>query len=82
MRSIKSCKKGETIEHPGGNKYLILARLEQIAFLSEANNPNAAYYRPWHVKELEVAGFRILLEGRTPMTRKEAEHYLNVKITK
>ncbi len=80
-RTIKSCIAGDTIMHPGGNRYVVLARLDDLIFHSESYDHTLAFYRPLSIFQAQKEGWKLLLDGKEPMTIKEAEHYLNVKIT-
>lgn len=81
MRSIIECGADDVVEHPGGNKYLVLGRLGPLLFLSESYDHKLAHYRPFTIDELIKEKWKLLTkDGRTPMTRKELENESFIKI--
>lgn len=81
MRTITHCQPGDIVMHPGGNTYLVLGRMTPLVFLSEAYDHRLAHYRPFTVYELEKEGWKLLIDGKEPMSVKEVEHLMNIKIT-
>lgn len=80
MRTIKSCIAGDLIMHPGGNRYLVLARLDDLIFHSESYDHDLAFYRPLSIFEAKKQGWKLLVDGKEPYTQKEIENEMNIKI--
>ena len=83
MKPISKCKAGDIITDKTGNKCKVLGRLDSLIFRSEYYNYDVASYRQMTVAEAEKEGWKVLTkDGRTPMTLKEIEDQMFIKITK
>lgn len=66
---------------PDGSKAKVLGRLGTLIFRSDWYQYEIAHYRPFTVKEAEDLGWKLLVDGIEPMSKKEAERLLgNVKL--
>lgn len=81
MKSIKDCIEGDIIMHSGGNKYKVLGRLNRLVFLSESYDHHLAHYHPFTVDQLIKENWKLLVDGKEPMTKKEIENLMNIKIS-
>lgn len=83
MRKIEQCKTGDMICDQGGNKAKVLLRAGSIIFRSEWYRFDIAAQHFISIHEARNLGWKILTkEGLEPMSKKEVERLLNVKITK
>lgn len=81
MRTIKDIQVDDLVMHPGGNKHRCLGRLNSLVFLSESYDHHIAHYHPFTVDQLIKENWKLLIDGKEPMSVKEVEDLLNVKVT-
>lgn len=83
MKPISECVEGEIVQHPGGNRYKVLGRLNRLVFISESYDYHIVHYHPFTVDQLIKEGWKLLTEdGKEPISKKELERLMpNMKIT-
>lgn len=80
MKPLKDCVVGDIIEAKDGSKAKVLARLFSLIFRSDWYQYEVAHYRPVTVAEGDKEGWRVLLDGKYPMKKKEVESLMNITI--
>lgn len=82
MRHLKSCKSGDTIMDSRGGKCRVYGRIGDVIVHSQFDRYDAASSRLMTWMEAEENNWKLLTkDGKEPMTKKEIEHLMNIKIT-